>query len=153
MKTILIPGDFSDETLNLVDRVLSYNSQGTLHVIVFHAIRLSASVTDLLRLSKRSKEYESIKDEFHDGCRILERRYRFQSLKISIQFFYGHTVSLFRDFLKANKVDLILLDPSIARKGFSRNSLDPIKMIHNSKFPVFEVKDKDDSINLMIYYR
>lgn len=147
MKKILIPSDFKDSSLDLVERLLEKHPAIKISVLFFHVIRFSGSVTDLLLLSKRSRENSLIDKAFTDRCNFLEKKYRLNNLKLESQFFYGSTVARFRDYLRANQVDLIWYNRDYFYDQLSKNSLDPGSLIQKSGYPTFTLQTFEDILN------
>jgi hypothetical protein len=129
MKTILIPTDFTQRSLDCIPGLCSqYDTQKVSFVFV-HMFKLSDSIGDLLMLSRRSREFENISDEFYNRCTTYKSQ--LPSIEaIKIEFFYGSTMSMFRNFLDNHEVDCVL-DPSDCSY-----SIDPLILINKSGLPV-----------------
>ncbi|MDM8175706.1 MULTISPECIES: hypothetical protein [Olivibacter] len=133
MKKILIPTDFSGQSLDiLTDYLLSCNEK-EVSVLFFSVVKLSDSITDLLLLSKRTKEIELIPRSFENYCRCIQDE--FERIKdVRFEYFYGNTIALFRNFLDANRIDEIVYDPSIELQMITKESSDPIDLIERCKW-------------------
>lgn len=135
MKTILVPTDFSPSALDCIPALAAqYDTQKVSFVFV-HMFKLSDSIGDLLMLSRRSREFEYISDEFYNSCTAYKSQY--QNIEaIKIEFFYGSTVSMFKNFLEANDVDCVLNLADCSCEKINKSSIDPATLINRSGLPV-----------------
>ena len=67
MKTVLVPTDFNLESTKIIDALVQNQGEENLNIIFVHAFKLSDSITDMLMLSRRSRDYENISDEFYQA--------------------------------------------------------------------------------------
>ena len=143
MKTILIPTDFNASALNCIPELCASMKEKDLKIIFVHLFRLSDSITDLLMLSRRSREFEHISDDFHDGCQKLKAT--FPEIKsIRIEFFYGSTLSMFKNFLEANDVDCILHPDFCTCEKLNKTSVDPASLVAKSGLPTVTILKKTE---------
>lgn len=141
MKTILIPTDFNASALNCIPDLCASMNEKELNIIFVHLFRLSDSITDLLMLSRRSREFEHISDDFHTQCAELKRS--FPMIKsIRIEFFYGSTLSMFKNFLEANDVDCILHPDFCVCEKLNKSSIDPSSLVVKSGLPTVTILKK-----------
>lgn len=137
MQTILIPTDFNLTALDCVESICQ-NSDQEINLIYIHMIKLSDSITDLLMLSRRTREAESISPDFYKRAIELRRQYP-QIKNIRAEFFYGSTLSMFRNFLEANEVDAVLNPDNCSLSRLHPSSVDPVALINKSGLPVVSV--------------
>lgn len=141
MKTILIPTDFNASALNCIPNLCAGIDEKELNIIFVHLFRLSDSIADLLMLSRRSKEFEYIGDDFHHGCRELKSA--FPIIKsVRIEFFYGSTLRMFKNFLDAQGVDCILHPDFWNCEKLNKNSINPSDLIEKSGLPAVTIFKK-----------
>ena len=141
MKTILVPTDFNASALNCIPQLCS-NMKGTpINIIFVHLFRLSDSITDLLMLSRRSREFEYVSADFHKGCNELKQQWP-EIKSFSIDFFYGTTLGMFRNFLEANEVDCILHPDFCSCQKLNKMSIDPSALIARCGLPVLTLLKK-----------
>ncbi|QNL49493.1 hypothetical protein H8S90_22645 [Olivibacter sp. SDN3] len=131
MKNILIPTDFTDESVSILSDYLNSHPDEQVNVLFFHAIKLSDSITDLLLLSRRTKEQELIPEEFKNYCKNVRKEFDMIE-NVRFQYFYGHTMALFRNFLEANEINLIIYNPAVKLKRISKTSIDLAEIINKS---------------------
>ncbi len=139
MQTILTPTDFNTEALKAIPLVCEQLKGESLNFIFIHMFKLSDSVTDLLMLSRRSREYEQVSDVFYNGCTALKNDYQ-QISAIKVEFLYGSTLSMFKAFLEENGVNQVLDLKHCYAGKINKASIDPAILIHKSGLPVLTIK-------------
>lgn len=109
-KTILIPTDFTVQSLNILKSVLSNNeAENTFDVILLHGLTLSDSIRDLLFFSKY-KQIESLTTpEFEEAYEVIKNKYDSQISSLRIDLFTGYNVSAFNNYLEGNRVSEIFV--------------------------------------------
>lgn len=137
MQTILIPTDFSLSSLDCIPD-LCKQQNNELNLVFVHMFKLSDSMSDLLMLSRRSREYEYISDGFYQQCEVLKSKFP-QIRKISIEFFYGSTLGMFRNFLEAHEVDTVLDAANCSCSKLNKSSVDPVQLIKKCGLPALTV--------------
>ena len=75
MKTVLVPTDFNVESLKIIDSLVVTNKPQEIGIIFIHAFKLSDSITDMLMLSRRSRDYENVSDEFYTQLELYKQKY------------------------------------------------------------------------------
>lgn len=139
-KNILIPTDFSIESLNLVKHAAEEAAPGRVNVLLAHGLRLSDSILDLLFFSRNREISKLTNRDFDTACKVLRNRYKAHINSLQIDFFSGFTESAFRFFLDAHKVEEILIPKSYELKNITPNSFDLLPFIKSSSYPVNEVQ-------------
>ncbi|KQR70614.1 hypothetical protein [Pedobacter sp. Leaf176] len=124
MKTVLIPTDFNLESLNILEALIQQKPE-KMNIIFLHAFKLSDSITDMLMLSRRSRDYENVSDEFYSKIDQFKNKYSAQINAIGIEYFYGSTVAAFKNFLEAFDVDYIAYLKNYDFKPINKYSIDP----------------------------
>jgi len=124
MKTVLIPTDFNLESLNILEALIQQKTE-QMNIIFIHAFKLSDSITDMLMLSRRSRDYENISDEFFSKINQFKDKYSSQINAIGIEYFYGSTVAAFKNFLEAFDVDYIAYLKNYNFTPINKYSIDP----------------------------
>ena len=141
MKTILIPTDFNASALNCIPDLCASTEEKELNVIFVHMFRLSDSITDMLMLSRRSREFEFVNDAFHEATRSAKSRFP-QIKSLTIEFFYGSTLRMFKNFTEANDIDYILHPEFCTWEKLNKNSINPAALIEKSGIPVYTIMKK-----------
>lgn len=138
-KTILIPTDFSIESLNLFKHAAQEYQNESINVVFFHSIYTPFSITDLLFFSKRELIRELSTSDFHDACEIIAKKFESKIHSRRIEIFTGQNQQAFEQFLEANQVSEILIPKEYSFKLTDKRSVDPSAFIRKSKVPVKEV--------------
>ncbi|GGG95654.1 hypothetical protein [Pedobacter zeae] len=125
MKTVLLPTDFKLESIRIVDALVQHQANEKLNIIFVHAFKLSDSITDMLMLSRRSRDYENISDEFYRELEAVKEKYAHQINTIGIEYFYGSTVAAFKNFLEAFDISCIAYLKGYSFKPINKYSIDP----------------------------
>ncbi|MDO1451405.1 hypothetical protein Q0590_34335 [Rhodocytophaga aerolata] len=132
MKNILIPSDFSLQSLDCVEDVVqSFNSE-RINIVFVHVFLITSSIVDLMLLSRRRKEYSYISEQFWNECKKLENEYQKQINSIKVECFYGNTVAVFKNYLEGLKIDLIVYPQLYKYQLLCKESCDPAKLIAKS---------------------
>src|SRR4051812_13348222 len=135
MKTILIPTNYQAASLNSVRDVCELLKDDELKLVFVHMFKLSDSIGEMLMLSRRSREYENVSDEFYKGC--VELRNQYDCVKaIKIDFLYGSTMSMFRTFLEDNEIDMVLDAKCCTYSPIHKSSIDPGILVQKSGLPI-----------------
>lgn len=141
MQTILIPTDFSASTFSCIPALCEQYRNEQLNLVFTHIFSLSDSITDLLMLSRRNKEYQYVTDTFYTNCyKIKEQQSNVASIKI--EFFYGSTLSTFKDFLRALGINAILNPDNCAFSKLNSQSADPKAFVERSLLPIVQISQK-----------
>lgn len=125
MKTVLVPTDFKLGSINIIDALVQNQRNETLNIIFVHAFKLSDSITDMLMLSRRSRDYENISDEFYQQLDLVKAKYANQIAAIGLEYFYGSTVAAFKNFIEAFDVDCIAYLNGYNFTPINKYSIDP----------------------------
>ncbi|WP_454803830.1 hypothetical protein [Mucilaginibacter phyllosphaerae] len=138
MKTILIPTDYKASSLDGIHAVCRQFKNEELNLVFVHVFKLSDSFSDVITLSRRSREYEKVGDDFYRYCNVLRAQYP-QIAKIQIEFLYGSTLGMFKNFIEANEIDMVLDTEGYQFSPIHAYSVDPALLIKRSGLPVINV--------------
>ena len=142
MKTVLIPTDFNVESIKIIDAFnLNYKFEDVTFIFL-HAFKLSDSITDMLMLSRRSRDYENISEEFYLGLETTRQKYPKLIKNIGIEYFYGSTVVSFKNLLERLSIDAIVYPENYQFRSINRYSIDPTILTSKCGYPIinFDVK-------------
>lgn len=135
MKNILIPTDYRASSLDHIHAVCRRFKGEELNLVFVHLFKLSDSYTDLLMLSRRSREYEKVSDEFYSYCNVLRAQYP-QIKSIKIDFLYGSTLSMFKDFIEHNEIDVVVEGQDCTFTPIHESSVNPALLVSRAGLPV-----------------
>lgn len=141
IKNILIPTDFTVESLNLVKSFLKQKkSDFVCNIILLHGTTLSDSITDLLFFSK-SRAIESLSNKaFEEACDIIRNKYDSQINIVKKDIFTGKNQAAFDHYIAANKIDEAYIPSDYTSGRTDGKSFDLIPYIKKSSLHVKEVK-------------
>lgn len=112
-KTILIPTDFTVQSLNVLKSILSSNSpEMKLDIILLHGYSLSDSIMDLLFFSKYQQINALTTTEFKESYEVIKNKFNSQINSLTIDLFSGYNASSFNNYIKINKVDELFISDS-----------------------------------------
>jgi hypothetical protein len=144
MKTtnILIPTDFSLASLNAISAFIQQqpNPDQRFKISLVHFLQLSDSISELLMLSRRSREYQYISAEFEEQLANYRRQYPGQIAMLHTEFFYGSTVAVFKNYLEAQQIDKIVALHEHPYQKLTQNSIDPTLLLQRSGYELLIVK-------------
>ncbi|MBL7936163.1 MAG: hypothetical protein JNM51_10200 [Bacteroidia bacterium] len=138
-KTILIPVDFTPESLNTLKLALKENSISGVNVILMYSEYLTDSITDLLFYSADRIIESHITPDFEETISILKNRYETDIKTIKIELFHGYNINSFKNFIEAKRIDAIYIPKKYTLK-LKKNGFDPIPFIKKSGLPVQEME-------------
>ncbi|WP_207429468.1 hypothetical protein [Pedobacter sp. SYSU D00535] len=138
MQTILIPTDFKPAALQCIPALCDRLAGKGINLIFMHLFKLSSSESELMMLSRRNREFENISDEFHQSIRLIRQKYP-QIKNVKLDFFYGSTVSMFKNYLEAHEVDFILDPKDCCISPLNRASIDPTLLTKKAGLPVLSL--------------
>ena len=136
MKNLLIPSDFSTKSLDCIKDLLYTYRNEKINILLVHVFLMSDSISDLMLLSRRRKEYDFISPEFWNHCKQLEYEHWPQINSIRVECFYGSTVAVFKHFLEGQNIDVIVYPQHYQFRKLSKMSLDPARLIARSGLEV-----------------
>ncbi len=152
MKTILIPTNYQAASLSNVRDVCDLLKDDELKLVFVHMFKLSDSIGEMLMLSRRSREYENVSDEFYKGC--VELRNQYDCVKaIKIDFLYGSTMSIFRTFLEDNEIDMVLDAQCCTYSQIHKSSIDPAVLVQRCGLPIINSsrQKRKQELNIATY--
>jgi hypothetical protein len=137
-KTILIPTDFSIESLNLFKHCAQHAHE-PLNIVFVHGLALSDSIFDLLFYNRKVLIQKLTNPDFEDACRILTNKYVGKINSIQFEIFSGATQSAFQNFLEGNRITEILI-PKTYKLRLTGRSFDVLPYLQASAHPKHEVE-------------
>jgi len=136
MKTLLIPTDFNLKSLNCIAGLTKRYSPEKLNIVLVHMMKITDNMQELLMLSRRSTEYQHISQDFYNTCTLLKQKHADAINNIRIEFFYGSTIAVFKNFLEANEVDTIVMLENYNYTMLNKNSIHPSVLVNRSGLQV-----------------
>ncbi|RYF94332.1 MAG: hypothetical protein EOO00_05435, partial [Chitinophagaceae bacterium] len=128
MRNVLIPTDFSIDSLQLVERTVAALNDQTVNIILFHAFDMTCSAPDRLGNGTRIPYAHLLTDEFRNACKRIKTSNARTVQNIHIRHLYGCTVQVFRNFVDANDIDMIICPDHFIFNEVTPQSVNPVKM-------------------------
>ncbi len=140
MQTIVVPTDFSIRSLNIITGLAEKKLLQNASIILVHSLDMPTSMQDLLFVSRTRRENQQlISRHFSEACEVIRNKYSSMISSIRIQFLYGNSSRVFRNFLQASKAELVAFSSTCNYRSVSRNSVDMLPFIRKSSFPSVEI--------------
>lgn len=140
-KKLLIPTDFTIESLNVVKSVLNERSyEWCYHIILLHGVRLSDSITDMLFYSKAKMRESMSSHSFEEACGVIKNKYASGIASMVVDFFTGTTQAAFDSYILANRIDEIYMPRRYELRRRNKQSIDILPYIHKCGKPVRAVE-------------
>ncbi|MFT3681509.1 MAG: universal stress protein [Ferruginibacter sp.] len=125
MTNILIPTDFTAASLQLAEQAVQALEVNKATIILFHAFELPASEFDLLVPGRKKPYADLVTDSFRQACKQFKEQYPGAVQKICFKFMEGSSARLFRNFVDANEIDLIIFPDHYHYVSIHKLSVDP----------------------------
>lgn len=139
MKNVLIPTDYTLESIKIIEALIFSKKCEQINIVFVHAFKISDSITDLLMLSRRSRDYEHICDEFYEQLNLCKSKYAKEIKNIRLEYFYGNTVAAFKNFLDALEIDHIAYAKDYNFKSINKYSISPKYLTERSGCATIEL--------------
>lgn len=108
-KTVLLPTDFTINSLNAAKKVIDNGSIEKIDFVFIHGIHLTDSISDLLFFSKDTVIEKLSNEDFKKSCILFQELYAKKINSLKIELFTGFTQTAFNNLLSALKIDEIYL--------------------------------------------
>lgn len=138
MRNILIPTDFSEASLQLVERTIDVLDDQQVSITLFHAFDMQNYAPDVLGSPRRVPYAHLLTDEFRNACKRIKDRNSKLVKGIFFKHMFGNTASVFRNFLDANDIDMIVAPDDFRWSPVSATSIDPTSLFAKSGIPVLK---------------
>jgi len=134
MTNILVPTDYSIESLSIISSVVKRFENQKINIVLFHALEMPADIQDLLFLPKEVP-FEKITEDLRQACVKIKKKYAGVISQIKFRHIYGDTNGVFRNFIEANDVDIIYMPEHFELRKAYKNSVDPRPMFKKAGIP------------------
>jgi hypothetical protein len=124
LKTILIPTDFTLESLYVLKQAIVDHQKERVNIILVHGVHNSDSITDLLFFSKDKFIQQLSNEEFDEAVRLFCTHYESTINSIRKDIFTGFTQAAFNNYLNANSVNEIYYSSNYSMKRSKKWSAD-----------------------------
>ncbi|WP_205748095.1 hypothetical protein [Dyadobacter luticola] len=131
MKTIMIPSDFSHESI-LTSESIVRNMDEDVKIVFTHFFHIADDIQDLLFSNTRDKEYELVSEDFWSDCKVLKDGYSEKLISIRIDFFYGNKLAALRNFLEYHDVNFIAYSENHGFPKLNKTSMDAFPILQKA---------------------
>lgn len=138
MKTVIIPADFTSESLQ-VAHILARNAKEQFSIVFTHLFHVADDIQDLLFSTYRKKEYDFVSEDFWKECHMIKDLYGNKVRSIKVEFFYGNKLAAFKNFLDAHGADFIAYSENAGITRLSKSSLDALPVIKKAGVELINV--------------
>jgi len=135
MRNVLVPTDFTPASFELVESTIQTMGEQVLNIMLFHAFQMPFFTSDLIR-NQRKPYHDLLTDAFRNNCKQIKQQFPKQVNTIVFKHLYGNTPAVFRNFVDANDVDLIVYPEDYEFIKVHSDSVDPEKMFKKSGVPL-----------------
>ncbi|ATG89989.1 hypothetical protein [Methylomonas koyamae] len=139
-KTVLVPTDFSEPSLQLVEHVISHSESRPLDIVLTYCMSLPDSISDLLFFSKIETIRGLRSRDYVNAYRAMLRRHADNEVSIRTDLFTGWNQAAFNNFLAGNQIDEAVIPKHYRLALHRKDSFDPIPFIRKSKLKITEVE-------------
>lgn len=140
-RTILIPTDFSIESLIPVKQAALLSNYNDIEIVLMFCDLLPGSISDLLFYTPAKVIGQYSNKEFEEACSIIMNKYASKISSMRTEIFHGTSDAAFENFISGNKIDEVIFPKNYVLKEH-RNGFNPLPYIKNSYLPCREVEWK-----------
>ncbi len=108
MENVLLPTDFTVQSLRPVHDIVKNAKSKLLTIHVVHLISLPTSISDLLFI-KQNKPYHTVPANFMEALQLLQNKYSGSVEKIAFDFIYCSSSRYFNNFIEGNNIDAVYM--------------------------------------------
>ncbi len=134
MKTIVIPSDFTLESVQVAEAIVR-NEHEQIRIVFTHLFHISDDIQDLLFSTYRKKEHEYVSANFQRELSMIKSIYP-QLAEVKIEFFYGGRLASFKHFLEYHGAETIGYSEKLGVNALCKSSIDALPIIKKCGLPL-----------------
>lgn len=144
-KTILIPTDFTIESLTLMKRAAQLAENETIDIVFMYSSYLPDSIPELLFYSDQKVLKNAVTSDFKEAVSILKNKYSSKIVKIDYSLFNGINKNAMQIFLDAKNIDEVFVPQTYVfkTKGKSFNPVPLLKKCHQKVYEIDWIPKKN----------
>ena len=131
-KTILIPTDFSVESLSLLKAAVLEHQESKINILLVYGYNTPGSITELLFYSPSKIISKLSTPDFREAVAVLQNRLSSRIVSLKVLIFTGKTNESFRSFLKQNSIDEVVVPAKNMLDLSSSSAMDMIPFLERS---------------------
>lgn len=136
MRNVLIPTDFSVASLTLVEQTAQTLEGESLNIVLFHAFEIPTFASDLLDVRNKLPYQDLVTEAFRNACKRIKMQHSKSIRSIAIRHMYGNTAAVFRNFVDANDIDLIVIPEGYVSQAVHPGSVNPQPLFTKASVPL-----------------
>lgn len=140
MNKILIPTDFSVESLNVLKYVLEHHPDKKIHILLVHVAQLPDAITELLFFRKNVLMKSLISEPFYEAKAILTNKFYSKIHAIETDLYFGITHFALKNYIEAQGITEAYLPKNQIFKKSDSKSLNLIAQIKKVTSKITEVE-------------
>ncbi len=134
MKNILIPTDYTQ--ISIEEAALAVRQlESRFNIIFFHAFDMPASLMEVMVRGQAMQQHVLITENIRQRCKRIKQQNK-QIGQIYFRPMYGSTLSVFRSYILANAIDMVLLPPNYRFVPVLQESVNPQPLFSKQVVPV-----------------
>ncbi|MBA9075390.1 hypothetical protein [Rufibacter quisquiliarum] len=138
MTHVLLPSNFQEDSFASLVELTETFSGLPLKVVLFHALEIPTSITELLMLPREGGWEELAPKGFAQKCqRLVQELGQIQELTHTV--FYGNTQRAFTNFLKAHRIDFMAVPKGFCFQALSTRSQNPLPFLEKAVLPLVTI--------------
>ncbi len=138
MRNVLIPTDFSVASLELADKTAQSLEGESLNIILFHAFEIPFFVSDVFDIRGKLPYADLVTEAFRNACKRVKLQHPKTIRSIVIRHQYGNTAAVFRNFVDANDIDLIVCPDFYVYQAVHTGSVNPVPLFQKGGVPLMK---------------
>ncbi len=149
MKTILIPTDFTVNSLSILKKFLDNSYDGTAYrIILLHGMNLGDAIAELLFLNRSAILKKLTNQEFENTIQLIKTEYQEKVYSIHKEIFSGFNQNAFNNFLEGNQVDEILVPDAFNYEYTDKKSFNIMPFIDHANIELRVVSTRKSTRKL-----
>ena len=141
MKNILVPTDFSVQSLQLVHEIVRKHPQQQVSIHLVHMIHIPGDATDLL-FTKKHHLYAQVPYKFSQAIEMLKNKYASRIAWMGLEFYYGSTASVLSDIIESRKIQEVFVFADHAYGTPLQGSVNMINLLSKCKATINRIQPK-----------
>lgn len=138
MRHILIPTDFTVQSLQVVHAAVAKFGDEKIRITLLHMVRQPNDIASMLFASIRNKvraeQMNMVSEDFKETCEMLKNSYKSKLESIQIKFAVGDTAAFLRNYLEGANVDCIVYSDDAKLSLPSKDSVAMMPLINKCKY-------------------
>lgn len=135
MQNILVPTDFSVQSLNIVHQIVRKHQTNRVRIYLIHMVQIPNDIMDLMFL-KKSRLFQQVPDKFNEAVQLLRNKYQSQIACLQLEFYYGNYADVLNRIIESRKIDEVCLPENYNYSLPLPQSVDMIPFFTRCKVPV-----------------